>query len=357
MWLAVTMAGIAHAGCESWTDCRVAAELHPVSIDYGLQYQQALEQTMAGRQASPLFNGVVNEAEVHWRLLDASGRGLGFGEGKPTEWRDLALVGSFLAFNRVMDQTFARAPALDAIRLVLDAAVSPSVDLVFREDGRLRAKHATGWEVGQRFQAAQDEAGFERSDAENDDEAVGSARTAASSFRGTGSRRERQRPPMKLHFGLGWRVRDEEQPETDPLLTWNAHLSMNLRAGTLVRADWSLLHDHWESLARQRLFDGVSAEATLRSEDESPVPRRWATGLLWNPADRWTVRLRRSQGIVDDTWVDNGNWEVMLTVRAELGGRLPGRLEPSLAGLPAVDDRSPNELVPAWAWVGAERPD
>jgi hypothetical protein len=327
-WLAGAALAASTADCIDWVDCPVAAHLHPVGQDFGFEYQTALETTMSGENSSPLFTGALNEAEAHWRLLAATGAGRDFGDQKATEWRDLALVGSFLAFNRVVDDTFARAPALDAVRRMLDTAISPSVDLAFRRDGRVRAKHVTGWELGQRFEQREEDAGFD-----------------PDQFEEHGKRR----PPLRLHLGMGWKLRDPEAPETDPLLTWNAHVSLRSGFGLLLRGDWAFFEEHWEVLARQTLFDGVSAEGNLRSEDEGPLPNRWAAGLLYNPEPRWMIRLQRGQLIEDDAW------DIMGSVRVELGSRLPGRLHPSLAGLPVVPDRSPNQLRPAWTWAGEDR--
>jgi len=305
--------------CPDFASCPAVVDLHAVRWNYGERYQDELARIMSGDRAHPLFNRAINQADVHWRLLAATGEGLELTGADAAEWRDVALAGSFLAFDSVVNETFARAPELDALRLAIDTIISPSIDVVVKKDGRVSVRHPTGWDLGQRIERQEQEAGFEPRNG---------------------------RRKSKFHLGLGWKLRDLEAEPGTPVLSWAAHAAVQNLGISLVRADMDVLTLQWDALARQRLFAGVSVVAQLNSGVGVPDPDRWSMGLLWSPRPRWVFRLERTQPLERD------GWRYDLTARLELGGRLPGLASAPVAGLPVVQNTRPNRLAPPWRWPG-----
>ena len=324
-------AAVAHASpCIEWETCPVAAALHPVSWSYAQAYQSGLEEVMSGKHASPLFSPTLNEAEAHWRLLAATGRGLRLPSDTPSKWRDLALAGAFLSFNRVVDVTTARSDEAAALRTAADTMISPSAELVVPTNGRAaHLEHHTGGETRTQFERAEEE------EALDPDEIP--------SFK-------QPHPPVRVGAAVGWKLRELDAPTTAPILTWDADLSVHNAGITLWRADLDLLHLHWDAAARERIFDGVSLGVGAHSADTGPEPERWSAGVYWNPRPNWVVSAQRSAPF------DERSWRFDVALRVELGTFLPGRLDPSLAGVPSVVDTGPNLLVLPGASPSPGRP-
>lgn len=319
VYLALTTALALAQDCPDFASCPAAVDLHAVEWNYGERYQDELARIMSGDRAHPLFNRAINQADVHWRLLAATGEGLDLTGDEVTEWRDVALAGSFLAFDSVVNETFARAPELDALRLAIDTVISPSIDVIVKKDGQLSVRHPTGWELGQRIERQEQEAGFEPRNG---------------------------RRKSKFHLGLGWKLRDLEDDADAPVLSWAAHAAVQNLGITLIRADMDVLTLQWDALARQRLVDDVSAVAQLHSGEGVPDPERWSLGLMWSPRPRWVFRFDRTEPF------EREGWRYDLTARLELGGRLPGLARSPVAGLPEVANTRPNRLAPPWRWPG-----
>lgn len=318
----LALAAVASAqDCPEFESCPVAAELREVSWNYGERYQLAVARVMVGERSHPLFNRAVNQADVHWRLLAATGEGLYADEATANEWRDVALAGSFLAFDQVVSETFGRAPELDALRVAVDTVISPSVDVTLRKDGRVTVRHPTGWELGQRVERQEQELGLE-------------------------PRNGRHRR-SRLHLGVGWKLRDLDAPNSAPVLAWTAHLAAQNFGLSLFRADVDVLTLRWDVIARQRLLGDFAAVAGVHAQEQGFDPGRWSVGAAWSPVPRGTVRLERSQAF------DKDGWRVDLVARLEVGGTLAGDYRAPVAGLPSVVDTSPNRLAPPWSWAGS----
>ncbi len=301
------------APCAEWSTCPVAADLHPVEWNYFERYDAALVRVMGSQRASPLFSSSLNEAEAHWRLLAATGRGLDLPANTATRWRDLAFAGSFLAFDQVIGETVSRSEEAQAVRSAFDLVFAPSAELIFKRNGTVRLAHQTGWGVKRRFQREEEEQGLDPE--------------ATTPPAGPGGPR---RPPVKVSAAVGWKLRDVDAPADAPLLTWNAELAVHNAGLSLFRVDVDLLRLHWDTMARERLFDGLSVGAGLHSEDVGPTPARWSAGVFWAPVRDHVVSLQRSAP------VDGESWRVDLTLRVELGTFLQGR--------PPLVDTSPNTL-------------
>lgn len=301
-----------------WASKPVAQALHPAGYHYGTAYQTELLATMSGNRASPVFSRTVNEAVVHWTLFAATGRGLTTTETAAQEWSDVALLGSFLAFNRVADDTFARAPALDALRLAIDSVLAPAVDIVFRKDGGVRVRHPTGFGAQTQVEARQIADGFD-------------------------PEKKRVRN-SKLHLGVGWQIRPIEAPETDPLLGFGATLALQRVGISNLRTEVSFVDLHWSITARQDLFADFAVIGSLRSEPITPEPGRWAVGASWTPVPRASIRLERSAPLTGEEWT------IMLVSRFEPGGLIPGRVG-GIGTLPSVPAATRNEVGPSWAWA------
>lgn len=302
------------APCAVWATCPVAADLHPVEWNYFERYDAALTRVMGSQRSSPLFSANLNEAEAHWRLLAATGRGLDITSSKAEQWRDLALAGSFLAFDQVIGETVARSDEAQAVRGAFDTVLAPSAELIIKRNGDVRLAHQTGWGVKRRFQREEEEQGL-------DPEAT----TAPSRPGGP------RLPPVKISGAVGWKLRDVDAPPEAPLLTWNAELAVHNAGLSLFRVDVDLLRLRWDTMARERLFDGLSLGAGLHSDDAGPTPARWSAGVFWAPMRDHVVSLQRSAPLA------GSSWRIDLTFRVELGTFLQGR--------PPLVDTSPNTLT------------
>ncbi len=300
-------AGAPPPPCElpaGWSACLVAADLHPVGWSYVHHYERSLDAVMAGPRASPLFTSVVNEADVHWRLYAATGRGLDLSRGKTQLWTDLALAGSFLAFDRMLTDMTEQSEEASAVRTTLDAFFSPAADITFRPGGKVRVEHPTGGALRRRFDRQADEAGLE-------DPAMGRARERA----------DRQ-TAVRIRLAAGWSLRDLDADPTEPLLSWAAELSVRNAGISLWRADLDLVTLQWSTIARQELVPRLSVGAGVHSETRKPAPERWSAGLYWTPLPRAVVSLQRFAPF------SGASWRVDLSVQVMLGGHLQGEAAP-----------------------------
>ncbi len=300
------------ADCTSWARCPVATEFHPVAWDYGVRYQTHLAAAMRGPGANQAFGGTVGQANLRWRLYEADGTALPDDPETVTRWRDTSVAGAVLALNRVLDETLARAPALDAVRTVADAIVSPSINATpATANTRLRVEHRVGSRSQQELALRAQEQGF------------------------------LERKPMPdFGVGLGWQLKEYDAPASAPLLTYGGWLQLTRIGITSLRAQWSFATGHWVLLAGEQIWPDVALTASIRSQDLSLEPAKWATGILWNlPGDgNWTARLDRSTVMADGivTWT--------VSLRSEFGTPIPGRLRPPLAPWPSVPERGPLTL-------------
>lgn len=303
-----------------WAYRPVAVNLHPSAYDYGVAYQAALERSMSGARASPVFSRFVNQSTVHWTLLAETGRGLDLPGTAAQEWFDVALLGSFLAFNQVVDDTFERAPALDVVRTVIDSVLAPSIEVVVRKDGEVRVRHPTGLGVRQRLEREE--------------------------FADALEIQPRAKRRIRVHFGVGWQVRPLDAPESEALIGFGTVLAVQNLAIDSLRTEFSLIDQHWSIVARQGVVGDFGLTAALRSEEDGPEPARWSTGVVYSPQPRVSVRLERTSPLNGDSFT------LMLTLRAEQGSRLPGRTNEGVALLPTTPNREANRLGTAWAWAG-----
>ncbi|MSQ01235.1 MAG: hypothetical protein EXR71_04975 [Myxococcales bacterium] len=326
VWAAFRFAFAADASdCAAIVNCPVVDGLHEVWWDYGRRYQESVEHAMAGKRASAAFSGVLNEAEAHWRLQAATGEGLSLGPNKAARWLDYALVGAFLGVDSIITETSARSDEVAALHTVVDTVLDPSFEVVFRKRGP-QLRHESGGAARRWLRRR---------------EAKGNLDDVAPPPKPT--------PPVVVSVSGGWTLRDVDAPDTQPLLGWTAALSVHNAGLTLWRADVDLLSLRWDVLARQRIVDRVAAGVSLHSEDRGAQPSRWSASISWTPRRRLVVTAMHSAPI-DDT-----SWRAEVTVRLELGTFLPGRLDPSLGGLPAAPPSGPNQLT-TWSRTPTSTP-
>lgn len=317
MWSVLLAHALAAPAAANWADAPVARGLHPVSWDPFASYHAALEEVMGSPRASPSFSAVVSTADVHWRLVEATGVGLRLGPDAPGQWQDYALAGSLLAIDRVVGEVAGRSEEVDAVRTALDLFVDPSAELVIRRDGRVTLDHQAGGAA--RRWVRRRETG----------EGLGVARGPS------------RTPPIRIGLSAGWTLRDPDAPPDDPLVGWAVQLDVRNAGLTLWHVDVDLLELRWVATARQRLWEDLSLGAGLRSDAGDPAPSRWTAGFYWTPRPQVVLSTTWSQPLAHDGWrVDAG-------VRVELGSFLPGRLRPALAPFPTVPDRAPNPVA-AW---------
>ena len=314
------------ASPEAWRAQPVATELHAVAWNYGARYQALVASGMGGRGASSVFGPVVAEADVHWRLIEATGEGLPMDAATAGKWRDTALAGSFIASERLFDESLGRSPELYALYLAADAFANPTMEI---------QRSGKGVDVGHRPGRAQSHLDREEIDAP--------------------PTRDSRGPNPTVRVGMDWTLRDEDAAPESDLLRWTAFLSLESVLLTRFRADFSLFDHTWVATARQRVYPQVYLSASLASaqppeKDVGPasgVPDlgRVSTGILWSMpgAADWSLRLDRVVTLKDDsvTWT--------VTLRGEGHTRISARLDPPLGGypgLPTVVVGRPNVVAP-----------
>jgi hypothetical protein len=328
--LAILLAALASASTpcatpEAWAACPVARSLHPVSWDYASHYRRSLETVMAGNRASPLFLTTVNEADVHWRLLAGSGRGLDLPRGRDQVWTDLALAGSFLVLDRMLSDVAERSEEVAAVRTAFDTMLSPSANFTFRPNGSVSVAHRTGGSVARRFDRSAEAQGFDEgaTDDHLDAEDAPASPRAARAAAGPGAGANASGRPVKLQLDVGWTLRDLDAPASTPPLSWGAGISLRNAGLTLWRADVDLVTLRWNALARQLLFGKVSAGVSVNGAEGGAAPDRWTAGLYWNPRPRSVVTLQRSESL------SSQGWRVDVDIRVLLGGQLVGTAAPA----------------------------
>jgi hypothetical protein len=338
---------------EDWARCPVARVLHPVAWDYGAQYQRALAAVLAGPHANPVFTEALAEADVHWRLFEATGRGLDLPADRAQAWTDLSLAGSVLAVDVLVGQLVAQSEEAEAVRKVLDLWADPNADFTFGPDGRVRVEHRTGGAAARRMRRAAQDEGFEEEafdnatgpavgDAGGDPDAdLPAARTGRGRRDPAAAERPRRGRPVKVHLGVGWTLRPIDAPPSPTPLGWGAEISVQNAGLTLWRADVDLLHLTWNAAARERLIGPLSLGAGVHSADRDPAPSRWSCGLYWKPVERAVVSFQRLAAFDDPTW------RLQLALELRLGA-------PIVGGSDRLPLR-PNRLVPAIASPANDR--
>lgn len=293
---------------DRWGYAPLADELHPVGVNLWRRYHLLVEEKAAGPTPNATLNPLLCEADVHWRLLAATGTGLPLTTDDAGTWVDGAEAATLLGVDALLDEILDRAPGLDALRTVADFATQPSVDIGAGPKGKLHVTHENGGPVVRRSRQADEEL-----------------------------RPDVAAPRPRFAFGVGWQLKDPDAPADDPLIEWGAWTEVQNLGITNARAEVSFVDDSWSVTARRRLLPHVFATASVRSVDGGADPGTFSVGASVQLPDdpRWTMRLDRVEA------VDLSTTTWRFTVHAELGAWLPGRLSPPLAPLPSVPDSGP----------------
>lgn len=305
-----------------WEALPVGATLHPVGFHYGRRFQQVVGDTMGGPKASAAFGPVVAQADVHWRLLEATGRGLPLDALEATEWRDVAVAGSLLAGERLFDEALERAPVLYGVYLVADTVLSPSFDVRRRNRDEVEVTHRSG--------------GPARRAVERADEELGPARLA------------RKPPTPTVGVGLDWELRDLDAPSDAALVRYTAWMNLTEIGLSSVRFELAPENLAWVVSGREQLRPRLFLIGSARSAAKTPDPTRLAGGIMWLLPWRgsWNLRLERivSLDVLDERW--------MVTLRCENRTDVPAPLSPPLGDrgldgpfLPWAPERSPNKVT------------
>ncbi|MDP2309770.1 MAG: hypothetical protein Q8P18_27365 [Pseudomonadota bacterium] len=305
-----------------WEAIPVSRVLHPVGFHYGSRFQAIMADTMGGPRASGAFGPVVAQADVHWRLLDATGRGLPLDALSPEEWRDTAVAGSLLTGERLLDEALGRAPVLYGVYLVADTVLSPSFDVRRRNRDQVEVTHRSG--------------GPARRAAERADEELGPAPVG------------RKPPPPALGVGLDWELRDVDAPPDAALIRYTAWMNLTEIGLSSVRLELAPESLAWVLSGREQLRPRLYLIGSARSAEDAPDPARLSGGLMWLLPWRgsWNLRLERivSLDVIDERW--------MITLRCENHTGVPAPLAPPLGDrgrggpvLPWAPERSPGELT------------
>jgi len=304
----------------------VARTLHPVAFHYGARFQALLADTMGGTRASPVFGPVVAQADVHWRLLSATGRGLPLDALSPEQWRDTALAGSFLAGERLFDETIARAPVLYGAYLVGDTLLSPSLEVRRRGPKQVAVEHRDGGSARRAVELAEAEL--------------------------LDMRRDRK-PSPSVAVGLDWDLREEDAPKNAPLLRYTGWLSLTEVGLSGLRVEFAPTSLTWVVSGKEQLRPRLYLIGSARSDEKAPDPARLSGGLMWLLPWRgnWNLRVERIVPLLED----DARW--MVTLRCENRSDVPAPLAPVLGGrgleegspvapiLPSAPPRGPNGLT------------
>ncbi|MDP2314407.1 MAG: hypothetical protein Q8P41_16010 [Pseudomonadota bacterium] len=306
----------------TWTALPVSDGVHPVGFHYGRRYQEVLAGTMGGPRASAAFGPTVAQADVHWRLLDATGRGLPEGALSATAWRDAAVAGSLLAGEQLFDETVERAPVLYGVYLAADTVLSPSFDVRPREE-RVEVRHRSGGPARRAVERAEEE---------------------------LGGPRPGRKPSPGFGVGLDWNLRDLDAPDDAALVKYTAWMNLTELGLSSLRLELVPTSLAWVVSGREQLRPRVFLIGSARSAELTPDPARVSGGVMWLLPWRgsWNLRVERIVSLqeVDERW--------MITLRCENRTGVPAPLSPALGdrgrggpGLPWVPEMRPN-TVTSW---------
>ncbi|MFN7144519.1 MAG: hypothetical protein ACK4YP_12145 [Myxococcota bacterium] len=307
----------------AWHELPVAFAPHPVAYHYGRRFQSLVRGKMGGTRASPVFGPTVAEADVHWRLLQETGRGLPLDPGDAERWRDMALAGSLLAGESLMTETLERAPTLYGVYVVGDTLLSPSFDVRPVGKDRVEVRHRDGGNTSRRVERDEEELAIDR---------------------------PRRRPPPKMSTGLDWELRDESAPKSAPLVEYTAWLSATELGLTSFRVEVAPTSLAWNVSGRQEVLPRVYLIGSARSVGTGAEPNRLAGGLMWLPPLPGSCNVRGERIVTleepDERW--------MVTLRCENKTPIPSPVDRPLGdrgrggpALPWVPERGPN-VVKEW---------
>lgn len=306
----------------AWEEIPFIPDPHPVTWSYGRRYQELLAGLMGGPRASTVFGPTVAEADVHWRLVDATGRGLELDREDATRWQDTALAGSLLALERLAHETIERAPTLYGIYVAGDTLLSPSFDVLPSEEGELRVTHLPGGAAAR---------ALERAEAEQ---------------MAPGAPGLRRRPPTGVGVGLDWALREEDAPPDAPLIRYTAWLNATGFGLSSLRLELAPASLAWVASGRQILRPRLFLIGSARSAERNPTPGRLSGGLMWIPSARSACNVRAER--IVDLLAPDARW--MVTLRCEGRTPIPAPLDAPLGDrgrggptLPWAPESGPNQ--------------
>lgn len=305
-----------------WSDLPVAWGLHPTHYQYGRRYQEILASTMGGPGASSVFGPVVARADAHYALIDATDEGVWLLQEDREQWQEAAIAGSLLALERLARETVERAPVLYGIYYLGDTVLSPSIDVQKQGEG-LRVGHRIGGPANRNL---------ERAEAELNEPA------------------SRRPPAPSIGTGVVWALREEDAPETAPLLRWTAWLQLNQVGLTSARLEYAPIAEAWTATGRRELWKRVSVIGSARSDDHDYRVARVSGGVMWVPPMRGSCNVRFERIV---TFIEpDQRW--MVSLRCENRSDIPAPLDPPLGDrgrdgpvLPWVPERGAN-VVEGW---------
>jgi hypothetical protein len=160
-----------------------------------------------------------------------------------------------------------------------------------------------------------------------------------------------RRPPApSVGTGLQWALREEDAPESAPLLRYTAWIQVNQLGLTSARLEYAPIAEAWSATGRREIVRRVSLIGSARSEEHGYRLARLSGGLMWVPPIRGSCNVRFERIVTfvepDERW--------MLSLRCENKSDIPAPLAPPLGDrglpgpvLPWVPEHGPN-VVRAW---------
>jgi hypothetical protein len=281
---------------------------------------------MGGPRANILFAPLVSTADLHYRFLIATGRGLDLGEEASQQWTNIALDGALLSLSQLADETTARGEQVGFLYNFLGLVVNPGVNLKFR-NGRLVEGDRAGGALRRRMARAAMEEDEERAPC------------------------DWCRPPTSsIGGGFDWNLKDPNDPAKAPLLSYDAWLAFSWRQPSGIQAQVSLGSWAWSLSFRQKMGDNWSLLASLKSPDvekplfpPTPLPEIGSLGISYQISDEMSLRLERRTNLQNES----STWTISL--QAHTPSPIPAQLFPHLGAtdpekglqLPAVAPREP----------------
>lgn len=240
---------------------------------------------MGGPNASLVFSPVVSMADVHWRLIDATGQGLELSPEDMELWKQMSLTGSFLSLSLLLGESLDRSYALSILHQVGDVIANPGLSLNLKPDHSPQIQH-----VSNHIQRNLEQTEFEGISIPH--------------------------PPQgaQLSFGVDWTLRDPSEPPELPLLSYNSYFYGNWHGAFSLRADVRLLTWVWSVNSRFDLYRDLSLVSSLRSPEPdaehplghpAPLPWRSSVGLDWEAPGMalWGLRFERVDDLLAQEWI------------------------------------------------------
>lgn len=289
-------------GPPTWFEQPLAQMPHPVRRPFVREYLVQLDETLAGRTASPIFRDTVARANAHFSVMawGVEPREL-TRDQQEAMIRDLAVATS-MAAEVYAQRSLHASEVWGTVHDVARGIIAPDITVRGGERTKVSLTPRVG---GQRVAQAQ-------LDGDTVDDDVRHRPVV------------RRPPPPQVGGGLGIRVRGIDEEDDTPFADASVYISGSRWLVDGWRLSALLLDQSWVFSAREQIYPGISLAVNVRSRSQEITPGRITTSLMFRLpfGDRLQLRtyVRRDLPSDEDLW---GSWEPGIQIRGLWRWRTP----------------------------------